>query len=61
MTDKPEQQTQTVIRYPDSLLERADKLAERMSEPGMRVTRTEVLRLATFRGIAEIEAERKKR
>jgi predicted transcriptional regulator len=58
VTEKTDPQTQTAIRLPDSLLARLDKLAERMSEPGMRVTRTEVLRLAVFRGASELEAEK---
>jgi hypothetical protein len=31
-----------------------------MSEPGMRVTRVEVLRLAAFRGVEQLETEKKK-
>jgi len=54
-------QVQTAIRLPESLLDRVDKLAEKMSQPGMRVTRAEVLRLATFRGIDQLEGEGKKR
>lgn len=61
MGNKQEQQVQTAIRFPESFLDRVDKLATRMSEPGMRVTRVEVLRLAAFKGVAELEAERKKR
>lgn len=60
MTDKQEL-TQIAMRVTDALLERSDKIAERMSEPGMRVTRTEVLRLALHRGIAVLEVEKKKR
>jgi predicted DNA-binding protein len=56
-----EGQVQTAIRLPPSLLARLDKLAERMSQPGMAVTRAEVLRLATFRGVAELEAEKKRK
>ena len=61
MSDKhQEQQVQTAIRVPESLLERVDKIAEAMSQPGMRVTRADVLRLATYRGVEQIEVERKK-
>ena len=60
-TDKPEQQLQTAIRYPESWADRMDKIAERMSQPGMRVTRAEVVRLALHRGIVEMESEGKKR
>jgi predicted transcriptional regulator len=58
MNDK---QTQTAIRLDDALLERVDKLAERMSQPGLRVTRVDVLRLTIFRGMAELEAAEKKK
>jgi len=60
MSDKQEQQVQTAIRLPESLLDRVDKLAETMSQPGMRVTRAEVLRLAAYRGVDQLEAERKR-
>lgn len=56
-----EQQVQVAIRFPESWLARLDRLAEKRSEPGMRVTRTEVLRLAVYRGLVELEAEAKKR
>jgi len=52
-----EEQVQTAIRLPQSLLVRLDKLAERMSQPGMKITRTEVLRLGLFRGVELLEAE----
>lgn len=61
MSEKQEQQIQTAIRFPKSFLERLDKIADRMSEPGMRVTRVEVLRLAAFRGVEQLEAERMKK
>lgn len=62
MSDKQqqEQQVQTAIRLPEALLERVDRIAETMSQPGMRVTRAEVLRLATYRGVEQLEAERKR-
>jgi predicted DNA-binding protein len=61
VTEKHEQQIQTAIRFPESFYKRLDKLVGRMSEPGKRFTRIEVLRLAAFRGIAELETETKKR
>lgn len=61
MSDKKDQQVQTAIRVPESLLERAEKLAERIAQPGRRCTRADVLRLAAFRGIAELEAENKRK
>jgi len=55
MTDKQEQQVQTAIRVPESWLGRLDKIVERMSQPGMKVTRTEALRIAVHRGLVELE------
>lgn len=48
---------QVAVRVPTSWLTRADKIAESMSQPGMRVTRTEVLQLATYRGVDQLETE----
>jgi predicted DNA-binding protein len=60
-TKDSEEQVQTAIRLPQSLLDRLDRLAEKMSQPGMKITRTEVLRLALFKGVDQLEAEGKKR
>ena len=61
MNTKSEEQVQTALRLSKSLLARVDKVAARMSQPGMRVTRAEALRLAVFRGIDGLEEEAKKR
>jgi predicted transcriptional regulator len=61
VADKGEQHVQVAIRVPESVLERVDRIADKMSQPGMRVTRTDVLRLATYRGVEQLEAEQKKR
>ena len=61
MTDKEEEHVQTAIRVPKSWLDRLDKTAERMCQPGIRVNRSEVLRLALHRGIESLEAEAKGR
>jgi predicted DNA-binding protein len=61
MVEKAEPQFQTAIRLPPSLVKRIDKIAESMSKTGIRVTRSEVLRLAAHKGIEQLEAERKKR
>jgi hypothetical protein len=42
-------------------MERLDKLAELMSDPGMPVKRTEVLRRTVFMGLAQLEAEAMRR
>lgn len=56
MNPKQETQTQTAIRLPDSLLERIDKIAERMSQPGINpVTRAEVIRLFVTQGADRAE------
>lgn len=60
MIDKQEEQIQTAIRVPGSFLKRADKLAERMSRPGLRLTRADVLRLALAEGFTHLETEQKK-
>ena len=39
------------------MLDRADKLAEALSRPGMPVTRAMVLRLAIHHGLDQLEAE----
>lgn len=51
-------QVQTGIRFPRSLFKRADSLAESMSQPGMRMKRADVIRLAVFKGIELFEKER---
>lgn len=61
MKEATETQTQTAIRLSDSLLARIDKLAERMSRPGIRITRADVIRLAVTQGTAALEAESKKK
>jgi predicted DNA-binding protein len=60
MNDR-EQVIQTAVRVPESWLERLDKLAEKLSQPGITLTRTEVLRLALHHGIEKLESEGKKR
>jgi predicted DNA-binding protein len=61
MTDKEETQIQTAIRIPESLLERIDKVAERMSQPGTQITRADVHRQAIYGGLEVLEKELKKR
>lgn len=54
-TSKQEPYIQTAVKVPSALLERMDRLAEHMSQQGMRVTRSEVLRLAAFKGMDILE------
>ena len=61
MAGKQEEHEQTAVRLPKSWLERLDKIADRMSRPGVRVTRTAALRDALHHGIEVLEAEGKKR
>jgi hypothetical protein len=61
MTDKQEQQVQTAIRLGESVLKLADDIADRMSRPGLRLTRADLLRLAIHEGLAKLNAENKKR
>jgi predicted transcriptional regulator len=58
---KKKSKTQTAIRLEDELLARIDKIANRMSPPGVHVTRSEVLRRAAILGVDQLEAEAKKR
>jgi hypothetical protein len=52
---------QTAVRVPRALLERIDRLAVAMSQPGLRVTRTDVLRLAATHGVGQLETEQRRR
>jgi predicted transcriptional regulator len=63
MSTDREQTVQTAVRVPESLLDRLDKIAERLrhQQPGIAFTRTEVLRLALNRGVELLENEGKKR
>ena len=54
---RDEKQIQTAIRLPESFVNRLDRFALNMSEPGKRFTRSEVLRLAAFRGLEQLELE----
>ena len=60
-SDNQENHVQTGVRVPKSALSRADKLAEVMTQPGILVTRADVMRSAMLRGLDQLEAERKKR
>ena len=57
MNEKKEQHIQTAIRLPKALLERVDKLAVQLTRPGLSVMRSDVLRMAAFKGIELLEAE----
>ena len=61
MSTEKESTIQTAVRVPESLLEELDRLADNLSQPGMKVTRTEVLRLALYRGVEQLKREGKKR
>ena len=56
-----QQQIQTALRLDESMLELADNIAKRMSRPGLRLTRADLLRLAVHQGLAQLDAENKKR
>lgn len=58
---KADEQIHTGVRFSQALLDRADKVAARMSQPGLRVTRAEVIRMATFKGLDSLEGEGRKR
>lgn len=52
-----EDQIQTAVRLPKSWFARLDKLAEQLSQPGLTLSRTDALRMAIARGMAEMESE----
>lgn len=61
MAEKQEEQVQTAIRLPKSLLSRIDKLAENMSKTNISVvTRSDVHRHALEQGVAGLEGKKKK-
>ena len=47
---------QTAVRLPHATVQRIDDLAERMSQPGLNVSRSEALRVALHRGLDALEA-----
>jgi hypothetical protein len=53
-----EEYIQYGVRLTKSFLARVDKLAERMSQPGIRITRAAALRVAALRGLEQLEAEK---
>jgi hypothetical protein len=56
MAEKQEQQIQTAIRLPKSLIARIDKIAGRMSQPGVSpITRSEAMRLCIAQGADKLE------
>ena len=56
---RPQSENDTPIGFkiPGDWLQRADKLATALSRPGLRATRTEVLRAALERGLDTLEEE----
>jgi hypothetical protein len=58
---RSEKKTQVALRVDDGYLEDADALAEKMSRPGLNVTRTDVLRMAIIAGLKEIRRDQRVR
>jgi hypothetical protein len=52
---------QVAFKIPEEWVAMADALAAKRSSPGMRVTRTDVLRLALYEGLQAMIAEPKAR
>ena len=52
--------TQVAFRLPDDLLKRIDKHAERMrdAQPGVNVTRTDVVRMLLTRALDQVDGDR---
>lgn len=60
MAEKQEEQIQTAVKLPSSLMKRLDKIAQGMSQPGLNpVTRTEVIRLFIVQGAERIEQKKR--
>lgn len=43
---------QVVVRLPSSVVQELDALAEKLSKPGLKVTRATVLRMLAIQGLA---------
>jgi predicted transcriptional regulator len=54
-------QLQTAVRLSHDTVGRIDRLAERISQPGLTVSRSEALRLAILRGLDALEAEHQRK
>jgi len=54
---KQEQWIQTAIRLPKELLDRAEKIADTMRQPGVRFKRADAIRVAATRGMEMLENE----
>jgi hypothetical protein len=61
VTSKEENLIQTAVRVSEAALECADRLAEAMSQPGLRLTRTDILRMAIYRGIDQLDTEHRRK
>ena len=61
MPSKPrDERVQTAIYLERSLIERADKLATKLTRPGMRFARADVIRMASFKGLEIMEGEQER-
>jgi hypothetical protein len=49
----------TAIRLDGALLDEAEALAKKMSQPGLKLTRTDVLRMAIISGLKEMKQKRR--
>lgn len=54
MSREKTQMTQVALRVDDGHLEHADALAKKWSRPGLKMTRTDVLRMAIVAGLKEL-------
>jgi metal-responsive CopG/Arc/MetJ family transcriptional regulator len=58
---EPDSETATaMVRLPKTWLRRLDMFAERMSQPGVKVTRSKVIRQAVYLGLIEMEKGKKR-
>lgn len=57
---EPQEKSQLAIRLEAELIKRLDAVAERLSRPGLTVTRTDAVRVALLTGLEAIEREGKR-
>ena len=49
---------QTAVRLENEVIARLDALVEKMSRPGLRLSRTDIIRMALAEGLTILEKER---
>ena len=55
---KTSEKVQTAIRLDGEIIDRLDAIAEKLSRPGLAVTRSDAIRIALLTGLQAIEKEK---